>query len=86
MLQQVIDTTHGEAWNKYRLDNMQIWDNIPSIIFWLDKEFTYTFTIWGKSWRHNPIYMDVSIREVRDYTYIVIKILLSFFIYFKTFI
>jgi hypothetical protein len=30
--------------------------------------------------------MDVYIRDVRVYTYIVIKILLSFFVYFKTFI
>jgi hypothetical protein len=49
MLQQVADTMHEEAWNEYRPDNMQIWDDIPSIIFQLDGTFTHTFIVWGKS-------------------------------------
>jgi len=33
MLQQVADTSHWEAWNKYRRDNIQTWDNIPPLFF-----------------------------------------------------
>jgi hypothetical protein len=45
MLQQVVDKTHWEAWNKYRPDNMQTWDDILFIIFWLDGASTDTFII-----------------------------------------
>jgi len=48
--------------------NMQTWDDIPPIIFWLNGASTRTFTIWGKSWRTSPVYMDVFIREVRYYS------------------
>jgi len=33
MLQQVADTSHWEAWNEYHQDNIQTWDDIPSIVF-----------------------------------------------------
>jgi hypothetical protein len=45
MLQQLADTTHWEAWNEYRQDNMQTWDDIPSIVFWLDGASTYIFIV-----------------------------------------
>jgi hypothetical protein len=49
MLQQVAETTYREAWNEYCLDNMQTWDDIPSIIFQLDGASTHIFIIWYKS-------------------------------------
>jgi hypothetical protein len=33
MLQQIECWTHWKTWNEYRRDNMQTWDDIPSIIF-----------------------------------------------------
>jgi len=80
MLQQVADTTFWEAWNEYRSDNMQTWYDILSIVFWLDGTLIHTFIVWGKSWRPSPVYIDVSIREVRDYTCNVIKNVFSFFL------
>jgi hypothetical protein len=51
---------------------MQTWDDILSIIFWLNGASTRTFTIWGKSWRTNLVQMNVSIREVRyDRSYVI---------------
>jgi hypothetical protein len=49
MLQQVTYITHEEAWNEYHPNNMQTWDDIFSIIFWLDGASTYIFTIYDKS-------------------------------------
>jgi hypothetical protein len=46
MLQQVADITYGEIWNEYRQDNMQTWDDIPSIVFWLHGASTHIFTVW----------------------------------------
>jgi len=45
MLQQVADTTYKEAWNEYRPDNMQTWDDILSIVFQLDRASTHIFTV-----------------------------------------
>jgi hypothetical protein len=33
LVEQVADMTHWEVWNEYHLDNIQTWDDIPSIIF-----------------------------------------------------
>jgi len=55
MFHQVADTTHGDAWNEYRPDNIQTWDDIPSIVFLLDGVSTHAFIVWDKSWRPDPI-------------------------------
>jgi hypothetical protein len=74
------DTIYRDVWNEYRPNNLQTWDDILFIILLLNEATTHTSIIWGKNWRPNPIYMDISIREDRDYMCIVIKILLSFFL------
>jgi len=55
MLQQVADTTNGEAWNKYHPDNMQTWDDILFIVLKLNRASTHASTVWGKCWTPNPI-------------------------------